>query len=123
MLPHAYWIAPPIWPIYLPVAHGEGKLAVRDDAVLADLRERDLVAVRYADEGGAPAGGAYPANPNGSTDDIAGLCDATGQVFGLMPHPERHAVATQHPQWTRRGLAEPDGLALFANGIEFLRRN
>jgi phosphoribosylformylglycinamidine synthase len=109
-------------PIYLPIAHGEGKFAVRDAAVLDELRGNDLVAVRYADAEGVPAGGAFPANPNGSADDIAGLCDATGQVFGLMPHPERHIVATQHPQWTRRGLSNhPDGLEIFANGVAALR--
>ncbi|MDD4891445.1 MAG: phosphoribosylformylglycinamidine synthase I [Phycisphaerae bacterium] len=108
-------------PIYLPVAHGEGKLAVREPGVLDALRAADLVAVRYCDAAGAPAAGQFPANPNGSLDDIAGLCNPSGQVFGLMPHPERHVLPTQHPQWTRRGLGEADGLQVFRNGVEFLR--
>jgi phosphoribosylformylglycinamidine synthase len=109
-------------PIFLPVAHGEGKLAVREPAVLDRLRSEDLVAIRYCDESGKPAAGRFPLNPNGAIDDIAGLCNPTGQVFGLMPHPERHCLPTQHPQWTRRGLQTPDGLAIFRNGIEFLRK-
>ena len=69
-----------------------------------------------------PAAAAIPVNPNGSQDDIAGICDATGRVLGLMPHPERHVLPTQHPQWTRHGLkAEGDGLQLFRNAVEFFR--
>lgn len=109
-------------PIYLPVAHGEGKLVSRDPQVIDALRRQDLIAVRYCDPVGKPAKGQFPLNPNGSADDIAGLCNPTGQVFGLMPHPERHCVPTQHPQWTRLGQREPDGLAIFRNGVEFLKR-
>ena len=89
----------------LPVAHAEGKIVPRDDAVIERWRERRQVALAYTPE----------TNPNGSTADIAGLCDPTGRVLGLMPHPERHIFATQHPLWTRRGLEseEGDGLALF----------
>ena len=66
--------------------------------------------------------GGYPVNPNGSQGDVAGLCDATGRVLGLMPHPERHVLPTQHPRWTREGLAaEGDGLALFRNAVRVLR--
>ena len=109
-------------PIYLPVAHGEGKLAVGDETVLDALRAEDLVAIRYCDQTGRPAGGKFPLNPNGSIDDIAGLCNPTGRVFGLMPHPERHCLPMHHPQWTRRGLKPADGLAVFRNGVEFLRK-
>lgn len=120
-------------PIYLPVAHGEGKLAVSGvgqpggvgrPAVLDLLRQEDLIAIRYCDPAGQPAGGRFPLNPNGSIDDIAGLCNPTGQVFGLMPHPERHCVPTQHPQWTRLGLGQrsADGLQIFRNGVQFLRK-
>ncbi len=64
--------------------------------------------------------GGFPVNPNGSEGDVAGLCDATGRVLGLMPHPERHFLPTQHPRWTRLGLAtEGDGLALFRNAIRY----
>jgi phosphoribosylformylglycinamidine synthase len=59
-------------------------------------------------------------NPNGSQGDVAGICDATGRVLGLMPHPERHVLPTQHPQWTRLGLGEDgDGMRLFKNAVEF----
>ena len=75
--------------------------------------------MRYVDANGCPATG-YPANPNGSADDVAGVCDATGRVLGLMPHPERHVLPVQHPRWTRNGLAaEGDGLRLFRNAVEY----
>ena len=74
----------------------------------------------YVDEAGQP--GPFPINPNGSQKDLAGLCDVSGHVLGLMPHPERHVLATQHPQWTRRGLApEGDGLGCFATRRSILR--
>ena len=58
-------------------------------------------------------------NPNGSQGDVAGICDASGRVLGLMPHPERHVLPYQHPRWTREGLApEGDGLRLFRNAVE-----
>ncbi|MFN0198510.1 MAG: phosphoribosylformylglycinamidine synthase subunit PurQ, partial [Planctomycetaceae bacterium] len=62
----------------------------------------------------------YPNNPNGSIANIAGLCDPTGRVLGLMPHPERFLFATQHPQWTRRNLTgEGSGMAIFRNAIQY----
>ena len=62
-------------------------------------------------------------NPNGSVLDIAGICDATGRIFGLMPHPERHMFAYQHPRWTREGLKdEGDGMQVFRNAIEYVSR-
>jgi phosphoribosylformylglycinamidine synthase len=62
----------------------------------------------------------YPINPNGSEANIAGICDPTGRVFGLMPHPERYVVSTQHPQWTRRpDQSEGDGLAIFRNAVRY----
>ena len=77
-------------------------------------------ALRRTPQGG-PASG-FPENPNGSQDDIAGVCDATGRVLGLMPHPERHVLPTQHPRWTREGLkTEGDGLQLFRNAVEFFQ--
>jgi phosphoribosylformylglycinamidine synthase len=76
--------------------------------------------LRYADPESQPA--RYPHNPNGSQDDIAGICDATGRVLGLMPHPERHVLPTQHPNWTRLGLkVEGDGMPLFRNAVEFFK--
>lgn len=107
--------------VYLPVAHGEGKFIANDD-VLKDLAKRKLIVYRYCDSQGATGAG-YPANPNGSVQDIAGICDPTGRIFGLMPHPERHVEPTQHPRWTREGLAtEGEGLKIFRNAVEFARR-
>ena len=106
--------------LYLPVAHGEGKFVTNDDATLAKLIENKQVVVRYvAADGSEPE---YPFNPNGSVDHIAGICDPTGRIFGLMPHPERHCLPTQHPRWTRDGLkAEGDGLRIFRNAVEHVR--
>lgn len=98
----------------LPMAHGEGRFTGPAE-VLQRLRDNGQVALRYAD------------NPNGSDDDIAGICDPSGLVFGLMPHPERFTVPTQHPQWTRqpKGFADQTmpGLKLFQNAVEHARQN
>ena len=105
----------------LPVRHGEGKFIVQDDALLAALRKHGQIALRYATPDGALAEGAYPANPNGSVDDIAGICDPAGRVLGLMPHPEAYMDATNHPAWTRGGSpeGEGEGLQVFRNAVEF----
>jgi len=104
--------------IYLPVAHAEGKFIPRDQAVLEELCRRELVVFRYVGASGERGG--YPTNPNGSVDDIAGICDPTGRVLGLMPHPERHVESFHHPRWTREGAeGEGDGLALFRSAVEF----
>lgn len=100
-------------PIYCPVAHGEGQLAVTNDATAQALWTNGLVALTYTDANGGAA--AYPANPNGSVYGIAGLCNRAGNVFGLMPHPEDHVFNWQHP---RRANAM-DGLRLFKNGIKY----
>ncbi|MFW6146460.1 MAG: phosphoribosylformylglycinamidine synthase I [Planctomycetota bacterium] len=97
--------------ITLPVAHGEGKVVCRDDDVLGRLRGGDQVALRYCDADGAT--GTPGANPNGSVDAIAGLCDPTGRILGLMPHPERFVDVVQHPTWTRGGVTAADGLGMF----------
>ncbi len=108
--------------MYLPVAHGEGKFVVEEE-VLADLERAGLIVFRYADAAGRPGAG-YPWNPNGSMADIAGICDPSGRVFGLMPHPERHVEPTQHPRWTRESLAEEgDGATLFRNAVQYAARN
>jgi phosphoribosylformylglycinamidine synthase subunit PurQ / glutaminase len=100
--------------LYLPVAHGEGK-------VVTDMRGlRELNAVLYyTDEAGSVQAG-YPHNPNGSMNNIAGVCDPSGRIFALMPHPERHIRFTQHPQWTRKKSREfGDGFAIFQNAVKF----
>jgi phosphoribosylformylglycinamidine synthase I len=106
--------------LYLPVAHGEGRFVVRERWFLEGLAQTGQIVIRYVDVEGRP--GPFPVNPNGSEGDVAGICDPTGRVFGLMPHPERHVLPTQHPRWTREGLApEGDGLRLFRNAVEFFR--
>lgn len=108
--------------IYLPVAHGEGKFIPRDKAVLKRLRDEGLVVFEYTDDKGRHAG--YPYNPNGSVEDIAGICDPTGRVFGLMPHPERHIHYSQHPAWTRKNYrGDGDGLAIFKSGVDFAKKH
>ncbi|MEZ4734273.1 MAG: phosphoribosylformylglycinamidine synthase I [Caldilineaceae bacterium] len=83
--------------IFCPVAHGEGNFQVQDAATLTQLEQAGLVAFRYVDAAGQPAGERYPLNPNGSVGDIAGICNAQGNVVGLMPHPEDHLLAIQNP--------------------------
>ncbi|MFK7821492.1 MAG: phosphoribosylformylglycinamidine synthase I [Planctomycetaceae bacterium] len=112
--------------IEMPIAHAEGRIAVTSDEVLENWQEADQIALRYTNGQPAKSGEIsqevlpYPANPNGSLDNIAGLCDPTGRVLGLMPHPERFIHATQHPQWTRLGLkGDGDGLKLFQNAVNY----
>lgn len=98
----------------LPVAHGEGKV-VASTEVLPQLN----IVLYYADEQGDIKAG-YPYNPNGSVDNIAGICDASGRIFALMPHPERYVRGTQHPQWTRRGAKKyGDGFQIFLNAVKW----
>ncbi|MDP8260480.1 MAG: phosphoribosylformylglycinamidine synthase I [Candidatus Gygaella obscura] len=107
--------------IYLPVAHGEGKFVAKNKTVLRTLEKNNQIVFRYCN--GSGKAGVYPANPNGSVLDIAGICDTTGRVLGLMPHPERHIFNTQHPRWTRnRGNVEPDGLKIFKNAVNYLKK-
>ena len=104
--------------IYLPVAHAEGKFVPRDDATLKKLIDNDQVVFRYVTEdGGKPQ---YPDNPNGAVDNIAGICDPTGRILGLMPHPERHVSLTQHPRWTRLGQGVvPHGKVIFESAVNY----
>lgn len=103
-------------PIEVPVAHGEGRFVAADEAVLEQLSRRGQIALRYS--GAQPE--AYPANPNGSAAGIAGICNARGNVLGLMPHPENAVFPYQHPRWTREPLREAgDGLALFRNAVRY----
>jgi phosphoribosylformylglycinamidine synthase len=98
--------------IYCPVAHGEGRF-VSDAAALEAGR---LIALTYADPSGAPV--IYPANPNGSQQNIAGVCNAAGNILGLMPHPEDHIFPWQHPRW-RRSEGGLLGLHLFTQGVRY----
>lgn len=100
--------------MYLPVAHGEGKVFGAFDVI-----EKLDAVLYYADEEGETSAG-YPHNPNGSAGDIAGICDASGRIFGLMPHPERFVRWTQHPRWGREPSRDSgDGLQVFVNAVEW----
>ena len=107
--------------VYIPVAHAEGKFVTKREKNLEELTSRQQVVFRYVDPDGNEAG--YPWNPNGSVYGIAGICDPTGRVLGMMPHPERHFDPTHHPRWTREGLQkEGDGVAIFQNAVEYVKR-
>ena len=115
----------------LPIRHGEGKFYA-EGPVLAELADRGQIVLKYATPSGKAAMGRFPYNPNGALLDIAGICDPTGRVLGLMPHPEAHIAATQHPNWTaekeqwrRRGEPYPEppgaGLSIFQNAVRYLQ--
>ncbi len=114
----------------LPVRHGEGKFFAPSD-ILAELFAGELVVLQYANRAGELAHGRFPDNPNGSLGDIAGICDPTGRVLGLMPHPEDHISFVQHPTWTRQKETwrrqhqppphlEGAGMQLFRNAVNYL---
>lgn len=104
----------------LPVRHGEGRFVTSSAGVLSELSARGLVALRYASSaGGDPV---YPEDPNGSEGHVAGICDPTGRVFGLMPHPEAFIHAYNHPEWTAGSVTEGEGLRIFANGVRAAAR-
>lgn len=108
--------------IYLPMAHGEGKVVTRTPEILEKIKTEGHVAFRYVDKDGKT--GEFPVNPNGSMDSIAGLTDSTGRVLGLMPHPERFVRRTQHPQWTRLPEdIEADGMTIFNNAVKYVQEN
>ncbi|MCU0916691.1 MAG: phosphoribosylformylglycinamidine synthase I [Planctomycetes bacterium] len=108
--------------IYVPVAHGEGKVVTCSDEALQRLQADGLVAYTYVDRDGRQ--GPFPINPNGSMASIAGLTDRTGRVLGLMPHPERFVRRTQHPHWTRLAAdLDPDGMTIFRNAVRYVREN
>ena len=106
--------------ILCPIAHGEGNFQASRSFPLSSFIESDQVALTYTFPDGAPANGDYPANPNGSILDIAGICNPQGNVLGLMPHPENHIYPHQHPQWTR-GAKGNSGLVLFENGVKYAK--
>lgn len=119
-----------------PIRHGEGKFYA-EQAVIDRLEKNNQVALRYSMPDGTPANGLFPNNPNGSLNDIAGICDSTGRVFGLMPHPEAFNHPANHPDWSRNketakrqggqidtGLT-PDiittGIMMFKNAVDFVK--
>ncbi|MCX5848813.1 MAG: phosphoribosylformylglycinamidine synthase subunit PurQ [Deltaproteobacteria bacterium] len=107
--------------LYLPVRHGEGKFIPRSFSILRQIEKKNLFALRYCEEDGLPSM-EYPANPNGSVNAIAGICDESGRLFGLMPHPEAYLCRVNHPRWTREELPrEGQGLIIFRNAVNFIR--
>ncbi len=114
----------------LPIRHGEGKF-VAAKPVMNRLKNNQQIVIRYARPNGEPANGHFPSNPNGSLNDIAGLCDPTGRILGLMPHPEAFNHFTNHPDWTRLREARKRqgrhiktqatlGVRLFKNGVDYI---
>ncbi len=102
--------------LQLPIAHAEGKFVVREEAAFQQLDSAGQLVLRYCEQPGSTD----DFNPNGSAGDVAGMCDATGRVFGLMPHPERYIDPTQHPQWTRLPPRdEGEGLQIFRNAVRY----
>jgi phosphoribosylformylglycinamidine synthase len=128
--------------LYLPVAHAEGKFVARDAETLARLDATGQLVLRYSrrpevqsskfkvqgseatlnlEPGSLNSEVPYPDCPNGAQFAVAGMCDETGRVFGLMPHPERHIDPTHHPRWTREKHERGDGLAMFENAVRYFR--
>lgn len=109
--------------MYLPIAHAEGQFIARDAATLQRLDAAGRLVLRYAMPSDfrppTPDSLPFPHNPNGAQLNVAGMCDETGRVFGLMPHPERHIDPTHHPRWTRERRERGDGLAVFENAIRY----
>lgn len=106
--------------IYVPVAHAEGKFLPASEDVLEELQKNNQIVATYAKPDGSEP--EYPWNPNGSIGHVAGICDPSGRIFGLMPHPERHFHPTHHPRWTREGLqAEGEGVFVFRNAVEYIK--
>ncbi len=105
--------------LYLPVRHGEGKFLPASNDLLEKMFVAGQVALQYTDESGNLAG--YPYNPNGSVQNIAGICDPTGRVFGMMPHPEAYLFRENHPRFSRGGKLETLGLEIFKNAVSYVK--
>ncbi len=117
----------------LPVRHGEGKFYAKKE-IIDRLIKKNQVVIQYANKEGDPAQGRWPFNPNGSLYDIAGICDTTGRIFGVMPHPEAYNHYTNHPGWVIRkeelarmgkGIEreEGDGITVFRNAVQYIQEN
>ncbi len=106
----------------VPARHGEGKFLAGDDDVLSRLERGRQIVARYAGPDGLPTM-QWPHNPNGSPGAVAGICDPSGRLFGIMPHPDAYLYPFHHPNWTRRRLAtslpaEGEGMRIFRNGVD-----
>jgi len=104
--------------ILVPVRHGEGKFIPKDDAVMGELKQNNQIVFQYVDENGQLAG--FPYNPNGSVANVAGICDRSGRIFGMMPHPEAFNIVENCPYWVKGTVKEPLGLKLFKNAAVYM---
>ncbi|HOK04538.1 MAG TPA: phosphoribosylformylglycinamidine synthase subunit PurQ [Victivallales bacterium] len=112
--------------IKMPVRHGEGKF-VAEPAIISEIMQKNLYCLQYCDEA-LDTNAAFPYNPNGSINNIAGICDETGRIFGLMPHPEAFLSPYNEPDWIRKKLSgiikkEGDGIKIFANAVNYAKEN
>lgn len=106
--------------LYIPVANAEGKFMAKNEEGLRMLSESEQIVFKYVDKEGNISG--YPWDPSGSMGNVAGVCDTTGRILGMMPHPERHVEPTQHPRWTREGLkAEGEGIIIFRKAVDYIK--
>jgi len=110
----------------LPIRHGEGKICTLETEILQRLENEHCVACRYIDPRTREPAENFPENPNGSLNSIAGVCDPTGKIFGLMPHPEAYLFPENHPQWFRQKMAgklpkRGLGLKIFENAVDYLK--
>jgi len=113
--------------VRIPIAHGEGRFLFeknKQDDLLSKLYENDQLVFRYCNEHGEAAEGRFPINPNGSFHDVAGICDSSGTIFGLMPHPERAYFSWQQPDWSRGEKLNKygDGRLIFQSVVEYLNK-
>ncbi|MEW6749149.1 MAG: phosphoribosylformylglycinamidine synthase I [Candidatus Micrarchaeota archaeon] len=106
--------------LLVPVRHGEGKF-VASGPVLDSLKQKNQIVFQYVDEGMKLAG--YPWNPNGSLENIAGICDPTGRIYGMMPHPEAFNIPENCPYWVRGSVKEAMGLKVFGNAVDYATAN
>ena len=105
--------------IYLPIRHGEGKFITKNREIGEKLVKQNQVVAQYVDDKGNLVG--YPFNPNGSENNIAGICDETGRILGIMPHPEAFLYPQNYPRWTREKIQVGEGLKIFENAVEFVK--
>ncbi len=111
--------------VRFPVAHGEGRFITQDKEVLGKIVNGNQIALQYATRDGNAADMKYPDNPNGSVDDIAGICNSSGTVMGLMPHPENAYWGFEMPNWTENRVLLPrgDGLGIFKSMVDYIEKN
>ncbi len=106
--------------MFLPVRHGEGKFFCEKE-ILEKMKENGQIVMKYTDEYNNE-NVSYPYNPNGSIENIAGICDKTGRIFGLMPHPEAYNCYENNPLWKTKKFF-PLGIEIFRNGVKFAEEN